>query len=116
MRADFFRADDPENVVGSAEWDGRRAAIEAEDQGIRTSLQRVFRSAPVALPYRGPRGPEGETVVEPGDLQWFRAAASVRGQREGLQVRFVTDVAGRWDPALDPQTYGWGGRKPALPQ
>lgn len=116
MRADFFRADAPETVVGSAAWDGQRVAIEAEDEGVRTSLQRVFRSSPVAEPYRGPLGPLGETVFEPGDLPWFRAAARVRGQREGLRVRFVTDVAGRWDPALDPQTYGWGGRKPALPR
>ena len=116
MRADFFRAEDPETIVGSAEWDGHRAVIEAEDERVRASLQRVFRSSPVALPYRGPRGPEGETVVEPGDLQWFRAAASVRSAQEGLGVRFVTEVAGRWDPALDPETYGWGGRKPALPR
>lgn len=116
MRADFFRAEDAETVVGSAEWDGRRAAIEAEDEDVRASLQRVFRSAAVAVPYRGPLGPQGETVAEAGDLRWFRAAASVRGEQEGLRVRFVTDVAGRWDPALDPQTYGWGGRKPALPR
>jgi hypothetical protein len=116
MRADFFRAEDHETIVGSAEWDGRRAVIEAEDDDVRAALERVFRSARVAVPYRGPRGPEGETVVESGDLRWFRAAASMRGAQEGLAVRFVTDVAGRWDPALDPQTYGWGGRKPALPR
>ncbi len=115
MRVDFFRADDPETVTGSAEWDGRRAVIDAEDDETRALLERVFRPAPVAVPYRGPRGPKGDSVVEPGDLRWFRAAATVRGEGEGLTVRFVTDVAGRWDPALDPQTYGWGGRKPALP-
>jgi hypothetical protein len=116
MRADFFRAEAPDTVVGSAEWDGGRAVIEAEDDGIRATLERVFRSASVAVPDLGPRGPKGEAVVEPGDLRWFRAAAAVRGAQEGLSVRFVTDVAGRWDPALDPQTYGWGGRKPALPR
>jgi hypothetical protein len=55
-------------------------------------------------------------VVEPGDLQWFRTAALVRGAREGLAVRFVTTAPGGWDPALDPVAYGWGGRKPALPR
>ena len=102
--------------MGSAEWDGHHAVIDAEDERVRASLQRVFRSAPVALRYRGPRGPEGETVVEPGDLRWFRAAATVRSAEEGLGVRFVTEVAPRWDPALDPQTYGWGGPKTALPR
>ena len=116
MRADFFRAEDPGTILGTAEWDGRRAVIRAEDEKMRAVLTRVFRPAPVGIPYRGPRGPEGEAVVEPGDLRWFRAAASARGGDEGLAVRFVTEVVGRWDPALDPETYGWGGPKPALPR
>jgi hypothetical protein len=116
MRADFFRADDPETVVGSADWDGRRAVIRSDDEKVRAVLERVFRATSVVAPYQGPLGPEGETVEEPGHLRWFRAAATARGAAEGLSVRFVTDVAGRWDPALDPETYGWGGRKPALPR
>lgn len=106
MRAAFFRADAPDEVVGEAEWDGRRAVISAEDEDVRTALEAVFRPAPVAV---------NETVVAPGDLAWFRAAARVRGSEAGFSVRFVSEVAERWDPALDPQTYGWGGRKPALP-
>lgn len=109
MRAEFFRADAPDDVVGTAEWDGRRAVIEADDDEVRVTLERVFRLSPVAV------GGGGEAVVEPGDLEWFRAAARVRAAEADLSVRFVTDVAGRWDPALDPETYGWGGRKPALP-
>jgi hypothetical protein len=116
MRAEFFRADAPDRVVGEAEWDGRRVVIHAEDDEARAALERVFRPAPVAVPYRGPPGPEGDSAVEPGDMQWFRAAATVRGGEEGLAVRFVTEVAGRWDPALEPHIYGWGGRKPALPR
>lgn len=117
MRAEFFRRDAPDRVVGTAEWDGRHAAVEADDEEVRTALRRVFRPSPVATsdPATRPAGASGQTVVQPGDLEWFRVAARVRGEREGLSVRFVTDVAGRWDPALDPQTYGWGGRKPALP-
>ncbi|MGH2676443.1 MAG: hypothetical protein ACRDH1_13660 [Actinomycetota bacterium] len=106
MRAEFFRADAPDEVVGDAEWDGQRAVITADDDEVRTALERVFRPSSVAV---------DETVAEPGDLEWFRGAASVRGKEAGLSVRFVTEVAGRWDPALDPETYGWGGRKPALP-
>lgn len=108
MRAEFFRADAPDEVLGTAEWDGRRAVIGADDE-VRATLERVFRSSPVRV------GDSREAVVEPGDLEWFRAAARVRGAEEELSVRFVTDVAGRWDPALDPETYGWGGPKPALP-
>jgi hypothetical protein len=55
-------------------------------------------------------------VAEPGDVEWFRVAARVRGRREGLSVRFVSDRPGGWDPALDPQTYGWAHRKTALPR
>jgi hypothetical protein len=113
MRADFYREGDPDAVIGSAEWDGRRAVIRAEDDDVRAAVERVFRVSPVAAD--DPMPPGTTKVTEPGDLEWFRAAAAVRGPEEGLAVRFVTEVAGRWDPALDPQTYGWGGRKPALP-
>jgi hypothetical protein len=117
MRAEFFHEDAPDRVVGEATWDGRRAVVETEDDEIREALERVFRASPVAVddPSTRPPGTSGATVVEPGDLEWFGAAARVRGKREGLSVRLVTAIAGRWDPALDPQTYGWGGRKPALP-
>jgi hypothetical protein len=113
MRADFFREENPGTVIGSAEWDGRRAVIRAEDDEVRTALEDVFRVSPVGVD--DPMPPGRTKVVGPGDLDWFRAAAAIRGAEEGLAVRFVTEVAGRWDPALDPQTYGWGGRKPALP-
>lgn len=113
MRADFFREGDPDVVIGSAEWDGRRAVIRAKDDDVRAALERVFRVSSVAVDDPMPPGPT--KVAEPGDLEWFRAAAAARGAEEGLAVRFVTEAAGRWDPALDPQTYGWGGRKPALP-
>jgi hypothetical protein len=118
MRADFFRPDAPDEVLGSAEWDGTRAVPEAEDKRVHEALARVFRSSSVAVDDSSmrPAGAGGETVVEPGDLEWFRTAALVRGAREGLSVRFVTTAPGGWDPALDPVGYGWAGRKPALPR
>jgi hypothetical protein len=117
MRAEFFRRDAPDRVVGTAEWNGHRAVVESDDDEVRAALRRVFRASSVAidLPDSRPPAASGQTVVEPGDMEWFRAAARGRGEREGFLVRFVTEVAGRWDPALDPQTYGWGGPKPALP-
>lgn len=118
MRAEFFRRDAPDAVVGAAEWDGHRALIQADDQEVRKMLEHVFRASSVATsdPATRPQGTRGPTVAAPGDLEWFRLAAQVRGGQEGLGVRFVTEHPGGWDPALDPQTYGWAGRKPALPR
>jgi hypothetical protein len=101
MRAEFFRPDDPEAVVGAAEWEAGGARIESDDPEIRTTLKRIFRPSPVALDDPALRDPasSGSAVVEPGDLEWFRIAAGVRGEREGLQVRFVSRSPGGWDPA-----------------
>ena len=74
-------------------------------------LARVFHASPVVTG----RMRLGQTVLEPGGQAWFRAAARVRGEQEGLKVRLVIDRPGGWDPALEPQTYGWGGAKPASP-
>jgi hypothetical protein len=118
MRAEFFRRDAPDTVVGVAEWDGHRAVVQSDDEQVRKTLERVFRpsSVPIDDPSTRPQGTRGLTVAAPGDLLWFRVAAAVRGQQEGLGVRFVTEQPGGWDPALDPQTYGWAGSKPALPR
>jgi hypothetical protein len=101
MRAEFFRPDKPDEVVAVAVWDGRAALIEAADDSHREALRRIFRRSPVAVVGTsvGSGGRVQEAVVEPGDLDWFRTAASIRGEREGLQVRFVTDHPGGWDPA-----------------
>jgi hypothetical protein len=101
VRADFFQPDAPDQVVGMAEWDGRATRISAEDGDVRTVLERVFRPSAVAITDEAllPRGARGETVMEPGDLQWFLAAARLRAEKEGLGVRFVTDTPGGWDPA-----------------
>lgn len=101
MRAEFFRPDDPDTVVGAAEWDGIRAHIRTSDDRFRPVLARIFRASPVAVddPSRRARGTSGPVVVEPGDLDWFLAAASVRGEHEGLGVRYATDTPGGWDPA-----------------
>ena len=118
MRAEFFRPDAPDLVVGVAVWDGRRVVIEAEDPDVRDALARVFTPSSVSAedPSLRPGGTSGPTVVAPGDLVWFRVAARVRGERQGLSVRFVTDRPPRWDPALDPETYGWAGSKSAVPR
>ena len=116
VRAEFTRADDPERVVGTAEWDGRRVAIESDEDATRASLRRVFRPSPVSLDDPSFRfgGTSGPAVVEHGDMEWFRAAALARAAAEGLEVAIIANRPGGWDPAMDPQTYGWAGRKTSL--
>ena len=118
MRAEFYRLDEPELVIGSAEWDGRRAVITPMGDEARRTLERVFRVSAVSIDDASmrPAGASGPTHFEPGDLEWFRAAALVRGAEAGLGVRFATEKPGGWDPAIDPQTYGWAGKKPSLPR
>ena len=99
MEAEFFVPDAPDRVVGSARWDGMAARIEAEDPKTREALGRIFRSSPVAVADPSPRGARGPTVLQPGDLQWFQAAARTRAEAEGLGVRFLTLRPGGWDPA-----------------
>jgi hypothetical protein len=114
MRAELFRADAPDEVVASASWFDGQVVPESGDDVL---LARVFRATAVSIDDPAMRAPgtSGPVVVEPGDMEWFRAAALVRGRAEGVEVRFATDRPGGWDPAMDPQTYGWAGRKPALP-
>jgi hypothetical protein len=113
MRAEFFRPDAPDRVVGTARWDGRRVEIETGDEAVRAVLERVFKPSfvPVDDSAMRARGTSGPILLEPGHQEWFRTAARVRGEVEGLSVRLVIDRQGGWDPALDPRTYGWAGPK-----
>lgn len=101
MRAEFFRPEAPAEVLAVVAWEGHSARVEMAEQSVREALERVFRPSPLLVTDVPPRsaGATGETVAEPGDLDWFRAAAIVRGEREGLAVRFVSETAGGWDPA-----------------
>jgi hypothetical protein len=118
MRAEFFRDDAPDKVLGTGTWDGSGVVVESEDEDIRRKLGRVFRSSHVIVddPAMRPAGTSGATVIEPGDREWFGVAARTRGAEEGLSVRLVVGQLGGWDPALDPQTYGWAGPKGLVPQ
>lgn len=98
MRAEFFRPEDPETVVGTAEWEAGSARVDSEDQKVRMALERIFRPTPVGLDDPGLRD-QSSSVVEPGDHIWFRTAARVRGGSEGFEVRFVSRTPGGWDPA-----------------
>jgi hypothetical protein len=109
MRVEFLRDDDNNVVVGSAGWDGRRPVLEADEDDVRHSLERIFRATPVVVNDGSFRylGANGEAVLQPGSLDWFREAALVRSQEQGLRARIVPEVAGEggWDPAAAYRTF-----------
>lgn len=116
MRAEFFWPQEPGKIVATAVWDGREARIDTEHGSVRGMLVRVFRPVPVAVddPSRRALGTSGDVVAEPGDLDWFLAAAQVRGEKEGLAVRFASDHPGGWDPAGAYRRMGdWVGEREA---
>jgi hypothetical protein len=109
VRADFYREADPETVVGSARWDGRRAEVTSEDTDVRGALSRLFRATPVVVddPSLRSAGTFGESVIQPGSLEWFRLAALSRAQNADLRVRLVPEVEVKtgWDPASAYRTF-----------
>jgi hypothetical protein len=109
MRVEFHPPDDPERVVAEAVWDGSHAVVRAPDEERRAAVERFFRPTPVVLedPALRPRGSRGETVLQPGSLEWFRAAALTRAADAGLAARIVPEVAGPggWDPAAAYRTF-----------
>ena len=72
---------------------------------LRDALVRAFRRTPVVIDDTSFRrmGTSGEVMVQPGDLQWFRAVALARVPAEtGLTPRFVSGVIqGGYDPAAN---------------
>ena len=109
MKAEFHHEDDPEAVIATAVWDGAVAHLESDDPVAAEALARVYRNAPVVTDdasYRR-QGTQGEVVVQPGDLEWFRAASQVRGPAEtGLRVRLVPGITeGGFDPAAGYRSF-----------
>lgn len=105
MRVEFHRPNEPETVVATADWDGRRVIVTSEDEEARSAVERLFRPTPVVVDDASMRmlGAHGESVVQPGGLDWFRAAALARAGEAGLVARFVPGVApgAGWDPAAN---------------
>lgn len=79
--------------------------VEAEDPKLKASIERAFRPTPVVVDDPSLRypGTSGESVLQPGDLGWFRAVAQVRVPVEtGLVPRSVPGVTiGGYDPAAN---------------
>ena len=96
-------------MLATARWDGARVQVEADDEDRRRAVAAAFRPRPVVTDdaaYRGP-GTTGEVQIQPGTLEWFRAAALVRAPAEtGLAVRLVPGaVVGGFDPAAGYRTF-----------
>jgi hypothetical protein len=95
----------PPAAVASATWLGGRVVVEADDPELKASIERAFRPIPVVVDDPSLRypGTSGESVLQPGDLEWFRAVAQIRVPAEtGLVPRSVPGVTvGGYDPAAN---------------
>ena len=107
MRAELYRADAPNTPVATAWWDGSTARIEAIAEPIE-GLEGILRAIPVVVDDASLRsqGTHGPTLLQPGTLEWFRAALRARAPALGLSVRFVPGIVeGGWDPAAQYRTF-----------
>lgn len=107
MRAELYRSDDPETAVAVATWSGGRASVEALGGAVE-GLERLLRPTSVVVddPSLRRPGTHGESVLEAGSGEWFRAALLTRAPTLGLAVRFVAQtVEGGWDPAQQFGTF-----------
>jgi hypothetical protein len=107
IRAELYRPDDPATVVATAGWAEGRPRLETQDDSA-TGLEALLRPTPVVVDDASlrPLGAHGEVVLEPGSLEWFRAALLARSAALGLAVRFVADeVENGWDPAGNYRTF-----------
>jgi hypothetical protein len=108
VRAELHRIDDPNAVVALANWSNDRGSLEVLDPSV-DGLDGLLRATAVVVDDPSLRGPgtSGESLLEPGSLEWFRAALMTRAEALGLRVRFVTtEIVGGWDPAATYRTFG----------
>jgi hypothetical protein len=95
----------PEPAVAVVDWRDGRIDVRADDDELAARVRRAFRPTPVVIDDASLRsaGTRGESVLQPGDLDWFRAVGLVRVPAEvGLVARFVTGTqVGGYDPAAN---------------
>jgi hypothetical protein len=100
----------PEPAVATVAWRDGRVTVEADDPELATGLERAFRRTPVVVDDASlrPAGALGASVLQPGDLEWFRGVALVRVPAElGLVPRFVPGrQTGGYDPAANYRRFG----------
>ena len=100
-----------QDVAATAEWRDGATHVTCPDPELHQALTNVFRPSAVVVEndssYRR-LGTEGPVVLQPGDLEWFRAAAQIRAPKEvGLAARLIPGVrAGGFDPAAGYREFG----------
>jgi hypothetical protein len=103
MKVEFHRADDPDEVVATAVWEDGRVEVHSDDATVSAQLNNAYRRTPVVTDDASYRrmGTHGEVVIQPGDLEWFRAVSQVRAPTlSGLVARLVPGISeGGFDPA-----------------
>ncbi len=107
MRAELHRPDAPDLVVAVATWSAGGPELEVLDPSVR-GLADILRPTPVSIDDPALRrfGTSGPSVLQPGGLQWFRAALETRAPELGLGVRFIrATIEGGWDPAAQYRTF-----------
>jgi len=107
VRAELYRPDAADAVVAVAAWEGKQARLDVKDASV-PGLDRIFRPTPIAIddPALRHPGTSGPVVLQPGDLEWFRAALLIRAPELGLAVRFVSGaVVGGYDPASQYRSF-----------
>jgi hypothetical protein len=110
VRVEFSRPDDEERAtVASAVWADGEVVVSSPDEELGSRITHAFRRTPVVIPHGADRhlGMRGPEVIQPGDLEWFRAAAFVRAQVEtGLVARLVPHgIRGGFDPAANYRSF-----------
>lgn len=109
MKVELHRLDQPDAVVATVSWIDGQAVIDTEDDILRATLQKVFRRTPVVIDDASYRrmGTAGEVLIQPGDLEWFRAVVQARIPAEtGVAARFVPGITeGGFDPAAGYRTF-----------
>jgi hypothetical protein len=111
MDVEFYDPEDEQKLaVASAHWDGTHVTITSQDADVRDRLAGAFRRAPLPVDDASLRrfGTHGVVVLQPGDLEWFRAVAEIRAPKEtGLASRVVAaNVVGGYDPAANYRPFG----------
>ena len=109
MKVELHPPDEPDAVVATISWMDGQPVIDTEDAVLRSTLQKVFRRTPVVIddPSYRRMGTAGEVLIQPGDLEWFRAVVQARIPSEtGLAARFVPGITeGGFDPAAGYRTF-----------
>jgi hypothetical protein len=103
VKVELHPPDQPDDVVATISWVEGRSVIDTDDDVLRASLEKVFRRTPVVSDDSSYRrmGTAGDVLIQPGDLEWFRAVVQARVPGEtGLAARFIPGVTqGGFDPA-----------------